>query len=328
MANRVGPVRGVANGRRGGQSRGAPRHGRSRHRLGRTVAPGRDRAARGSKRTQARDPRDMGSRRTPGSHHPRRSSALLGARQARGRRGDRPPRQPEQSSLNRESPRCRVPGPKGKNKRTPHQLRLPRDTRTGQSRQPGAGLANRRISRLARSSTVGRSARPSPRPAFSRGCESRGDHQDVSPADRQVVCSSQPMPADRRPATRRGRFPNWCKAATTRPWLKRREPAASSASVESCSTAAMGVLEGVGTLSLAASRHAAGRPSPGWERGHLLGEMAAGQFVRGSCSQISPPREIAASTFGLAWRSASSAATSRPIPSRFSGKRAGTHTKP
>ena len=58
------------------------------------------------------------------------------------------------------------------------------------------------------------------------------------------------------------------------------------------------------------------------------GNAAAGQFVGGSWSQISPPREIAASSSGLVCRSASSASTSRPIPSRFSGKRAGTHTKP
>ena len=68
-------------------------------------------------------------------------------------------------------------------------------------------------------------------------------------------------------------------------------------------------------------------PAPGGSPG-ALGLRRAAQLPGGSRSQISPPTEIAASTSGWLRRSASSATTSRPMPSRLSGNRAGTHTNP
>ena len=52
------------------------------------------------------------------------------------------------------------------------------------------------------------------------------------------------------------------------------------------------------------------------------------QLVPGSWSQSSPPSSIAASTSGWLFRRTSSAVTSRPIPCRLEGKRAGTQTRP
>ena len=77
---------------------------------------------------------------------------------------------------------------------------------------PFAHLETRRV--------VGRRSlrQAQPEDPLSRSWENRGDHEDVGPRSSSCVLLT-PATADRRPATRRSRFPNRCNAATTRPWL-------------------------------------------------------------------------------------------------------------